>query len=118
MRSSSNWTLAGTSTANAAKTITKTAPSNQRLIVTSYLVVVRAAAAGADISVAITDDADNVLWQDYIGSGASRGDRCGFTFPEGLEILVSGRASAEVNLVVGAGGAAAITELNLKGRVE
>lgn len=119
MPRNSNWTKLGTSGANAAQTITKTAPSNQRLILTSYLVVIRGADAGADISVAITDSADNVLWQDYLGSGAARGGRCGFAWPDGLEVLLpTGAISSEVNLVIGAGGASVITEGCLKGRVE
>jgi hypothetical protein len=114
-RARNNWTAKGTSGANAAQTVQKAAQTNACHYVTSYLVVIRAAAAGADIGVAIKDGDDNILWQDYIGNAAARGSRCGFSFPDAGLKIPAGKAA---KIVVDAGGAGVITEANLFGYTE
>jgi hypothetical protein len=107
------WTVTGTSDANTAKTITKTGVAGYRHVVTSFEVVVRGATVGADTSVALKDGS-TVKWQSYFGVGAVRGERVGATFPHGIEMSAYGT----VTLVVGAGGASVITELNMAGHTE
>jgi hypothetical protein len=107
------WTLTGTSDANTAKTITKAGVAGYKHVVTAFEVVIRGAAAGADISVALKDGS-TVKWQTYIGSGAVRGERVGVAFSHGIEMSANGT----VTLVVGGGGASVVTELNMAGRTE
>jgi hypothetical protein len=107
------WTATGTSDANTAKTITKAAAAGYKHVVTSFEVVIRGAAAGADISVALKDGS-TVKWQTYLGVGAVRGERTGMVFAHGIEMSTN----SAVTLVVGAGGASVITELSMAGRTE
>jgi hypothetical protein len=104
------WPVTGTSSVNTEQTITKAAVVGSKHVVTSFEVVIRGAAAGADISVALKDGSD-VVWQTYIGSGAVRGERVGIVFAHGIELT----AATAANLYVGAGGASVITEANMAG---
>jgi len=107
----STWTETDSSSANTAQTITHAAEAGKRHYVTAYLVVLRGAAAGNDIRIEIRDEDDNVLWDDYIGSGAPRGERVGMVFASPLE----GPEGKAVKLVAAAGGTSAITTGNLAG---
>lgn len=105
------WSKTGDSSANTAQTVTKAAVKAQRNILSSYVVWVRAAAAGADITVEFKDGDGNVLWQDGIGSGAAQGTRVGHAFQDGVEFPVA----SKIDCVVAAGGTGAITEVSFSG---
>jgi hypothetical protein len=109
-KSIGEWAVTGTSTANTEQTITKAAEAGKKHVVTAFEVVIRGAAAGTDISVALKDGT-TVKWQTYIGSGAVRGERVGIVFAHGIEMTTNTAA----NLYVGAGGASVITEANMAG---
>lgn len=107
----SEWSVVGTSEANTAATITKASGGGTtKHVITAIEVVIRGAAAGADISVALLDNV-TVKWQTYFGVGAVRGERVGIVFAHGIEMT----AATAVNLTVGAGGASVIAELNMAG---
>lgn len=107
----SEWSATQTSTANLEQTLTKAAGTGTtKHVVTGFEVVIRGAAAGADISVALKDGS-TIKWQDYFGSGAVRGERVGIVFAHGIEMT----AATAANLYVGAGGASVITEANMVG---
>lgn len=107
------WSVTGTSGANTAKTITKAAQENLCHRVTGFSVVLRAAAATGDVKIELKDGS-SLKWTEYIGDAAARGTRVAVTFPHGLKMTVN----TDVNLVVAAAGAGAITELNLLGSTD
>jgi hypothetical protein len=107
----SEWSVTQASTANTEQTLTKAAGTGTtKHVITGFLVVLRGAAAGADISVALKDGS-TIKWQDYFGSGAVRGERVGIVFAHGIEMT----AATAANLYVGAGGASVVTEANMVG---
>jgi hypothetical protein len=110
----STWTVPpGTSVAGAGQTITKVAEANRRHVVTAVEVVTRGAAVSADTSVELKDGA-TVKWRTYFGVGALRGERVGGVFANPIEMSIN----SAVALVVGAAGAAVITEANMAGKTE
>jgi hypothetical protein len=105
------WSVTQTSTANTEQTLPKASGGGTtKHVVTGFEVVIRGAAAGADISVQLKDGS-TVKWQTYLGSGALRGERVGIVFAHGIEMT----AATAVTLVVGAGGASVISEANMAG---
>lgn len=108
------WTVTGDSTANAAKTITKAAVASKSHYITAFEVVISAAAAGADITVLLQEDAAGTpvtYWKTIIGNASPRGERVGITFPLPIKLT----ANKTADLVVSAGGASCVTSLNLSG---
>lgn len=103
------WTALATSAANTEATATKIAEAGKKHVITGYLVVLRAAAAGNDASAIVKDGTDAKI-TDYIGNAAPRGTRILMT---GQRVVCSTNTAA--NLVVAAAGSSAITELNLFG---
>lgn len=103
------WTVTGTSSANATVTVSKAGVGGQKHVITGYLVVIRGAAAGADIGVALKDNT-TVKISDYIGNAAPRGTRVGIT---GLNIEMT--TNTQANLAVDAGGASVICEATFWG---
>lgn len=108
-----NTSTVGTSTANAALTLTVAAKTGQRNVARKCSVAIRAAAAGADILV-LLKDGSTVLWRDVIGNAAARGTRITAEFPGGLR----GSQGTAMTLEIDAGGAACITEASLLTTVE
>lgn len=109
-----SWTVTGSSTANAAKTITKAASTGYSHYITGFEVAISGAAAGADIDITLKDDAagtPTTYWKTYIGTAAAVGSRVVVTFPVPIKLGLSKTA----DLVVGAGGASCITNLNIAG---
>ena len=105
------WNVTATSAANTAATASQAASPGRKHYCMGYLVVLRAAAAGADVSVAVLDGT-TVKIQDYIGNAAPRGEKAGMA--PGAPIA-EGTANTAINLTVGAAGASAITELTMWG---
>lgn len=100
---------------NAENKLTLTSPNTKYIFLKQYLVACHGAgAADTDITIQITDEDGNVLWEDAIANGEatlSTGPyRVGWTFP-GKGLL----APAKKNLIVtvSAGAADEITELSL-----
>lgn len=106
----STWTVTTTSAVNTSAIAGKLAETGKKHFVTGYLVALRAASAGDDVSVQIKDGAV-VRLQDYIGKGAVSGERVGAMFSAPLQITPNGN----VELSVAAAGEGAITELTLMG---
>jgi hypothetical protein len=99
------------SAANTAQTITVAAGgAGTRHVVTSFMVVVTAAAVGAsDVPVEVKSGS-TVLWKDFLGATAARGEKVGAT---GLSLACGDNEA--LTLVVGAGGAGVVTQANLAG---
>lgn len=114
-----------TSAANTAAVAVIPGRSGYRLIIPLVYVVLRAAAAGADVSIALQEQEEDsetatpgravVHWQDFIGSGAARGSGSGFIYDNFGIPMAEGKSAA---LSVAAAGAGAITELTLHGFYE
>jgi len=105
------WTVTGTSGANAAQTLTKTGAAGFSHFITGYLVTIIEAAAGADTPITLSNGATEI-WRDYIVNAAAAGTRIEFTFPhDGLEIA----AAANALITVGAAGAACKSVANMFG---
>lgn len=96
-----------TSAANTLATATKTA-ADKSLYITGYIVALRGAAAGNDVSVQVKDGS-SILIQDYIGKDAPSGERIGAMLTHPI------KCAGDAVLEVGAAGAGAITELTLMG---
>ena len=109
-RDVASWTVTGSSTANAAQTLTRDAEAGRRHYITAFEVVLRAAAAGNDTRIEVRDGT-TVLWDTYFGLAAARGQRVGVVFVHPIE-LSEGLAA---NLVIAAAGAGAITTANMAG---
>ena len=105
-----HWTVTGTSGANTAKTITRAAKTGRTHYITGFCVTVRAADVTGDVSVAVKDGT-TVVYQTYFGDASIRGEERKAEFFHPIRCTMSTAA----NLVVGAAGASAITELTLKG---
>lgn len=102
------------STANASQTLSQAAPpTGMNNYVTSFEVVISAAAAGGDISCVIQDSVGpTTKYKTFIGSGAARGTRVfnNWTFDSPL-----GPIAGQAQLVVAAGGASVVTTADLQG---
>ena len=105
------WGATGSSTANAAQTVTKAAPGYGRHYVQSFEVAITGASAGADIT-AILKDGTTALWTLVIGSGSPTG----FTIEKdfGAAPLACSSLTA-VNVAVIAGGASVVSVANVHG---
>lgn len=104
----------GTSEANTAKTITVAAVAGKSHYVTSFEVVIKAAAAVTDIDIVLTQDAAGtpvVLWSTVIGAAAAVGTRAFVSFPQPIKVT----AGKTVDLVIDAGGASVVTVGNVAG---
>jgi hypothetical protein len=100
-----------TSGANAAVTATQAAAANKKNYLLGYQVVLRGANAAADAGISLQDGTSEKLY-DAIGLGAARGTKCALAsdLPP-----VAGSNNTTMNLVVGAAGANAITEVSMWG---
>jgi len=105
-----HWTVTGTSSANTAKTITRGAKTGRTHYITGFCVTVRAADVTGDVSIAIQDGTTTV-YQTYFGDASVRGDERKAEFFHPIKCTTGNAA----NLVVGAAGDSAITELTLRG---
>lgn len=102
-----------TSGANAEATAAKAAEPGKTHHVLGYLVCLRAAAAGssADVPIQLKDGTTEKMY-DIIGASAVRGTR--ISLASNVPILV-GTTGNSINLIVGAAGTGAITELTMWG---
>lgn len=99
-----SWSVVGTSNANEAVTVTKAASTGYRHRVWGFEAVIKAAAAGADITVDLKSGS-TTIWSTVIGNAAARGTSVGVMFSKPLDCTVS----EAVNLVISAGGASCVT---------
>lgn len=95
--------------------LTITSPNVKTAFLKAYLVVVHGAGAmDTDITVQITDEDSNILWQDAMPNGEATlltsAQRCEFTFP-GLGLPIPVKKNCVVT--VSAGAANETTELNI-----
>jgi hypothetical protein len=104
------WSVSEASSANTAKTITKTASATQQHIAMMVDVTVSGAAAGSDIAVQLKDDT-TIKWQTSIASGTAEGTRIVAEFPTGIV----GTLNKNMTLTAGAGGAGCVMLLTLHG---
>lgn len=95
------WTETQTSGDNAQQTVTRAAVLGQIHRITAIEVVIKGAAAGADIDIELRDGA-TVLWSEVIGDAALVGTRVGISFSHPVQCT----ANTAANLVVDAGGQA------------
>lgn len=108
------WTVTGSSSANSEKEHIKAAPNPDRqYLVTGYIAIIITADVTGDTIVTIEDEDDNVLWTDYFGDAAVRGQRLGKVWAEGRGVPIP--AGKGCKLVTGAGGTACVIVGNLAG---
>lgn len=98
------------STANTAQTLTRAAVPGKCHYITAVEVLISGAAAVNDITIQLQDNSSTV-WKEFIGSGATRGERAGIVFLSPIKITQGNPA----NLVVAAGGASVVTTANMAG---
>jgi hypothetical protein len=110
IRPTAEWTVVGTSSANAALQVSKAAVAAKRHYVTAFEVSVITADVTGDVEITL-EAGTTEKWKTSLGDSAVRGDRCGITFDPPMEFPVN----TAVNLEVGAAGASAVTVGNITG---
>jgi hypothetical protein len=108
------WSITDDSVANTAKTLTKDAVAHKCHYITAIGVTLSGAAAGVDIECVLREDAADTAvdkWKEVIGNASIVGTKVGIVFSKPIPFSVNTTA----DLVVGAGGAGAITTLNMCG---
>jgi hypothetical protein len=106
-------TKTGTSGLTTAQTITITSPNTKHIFIKQYLVAIYGAPTPDGATIQITDEDDNVLWEDALAKAVatfSADTRASHTFPgKGLPIPVGKNAK----IVIGDPGASSGTECSV-----
>jgi hypothetical protein len=107
-RAGNDWSVTGTSTANAAVNVTKAAVTGKRHVLRSLSVCGRAAAVAVAGALITVKSGTTLIWTAAISAAAPNYT---FLFPDGL-LCVVGEA---LNIDVAAAGASVLTEVSASG---
>jgi len=114
-------TVVGTSAANTAQTVSVTGIAKKRVYLFGYKVFIKAAAAGADITIDIKKydgTTATTIWSDIIGNAAGRGTVVSYKFGDTKNDALPIPQGFTLQCVVAAGGAACVTVASLEYMVE
>lgn len=106
-----SWVVTGDSSANTAQTITQAAQTGKTHYIFGFEVVIKGAAAGADIDVKLYDGT-TLIYHTVIGNAAAVGTNVGMYLSAPITLTTGNKC----DLIIGAGGASVITCGNLVGR--
>ena len=108
-----SWSVSGVSDANTEKEHSQAVPSDtvRQHIITDFSAIVITSVTIGDFLVTLEDGDNNILWRDYFGDAAARGDRIGMVFKNGIPVPVG----VGCKIVTAAGGTSCVIVANMAG---